>query len=433
MEFQTRLAIFAAFAVSSACAAAGVQPEDWTVHAQSTFIDQWHGDIRSPYSGPNSLDSQAESAHTWTVTAFLGRALWTGAGIYFNPETSQGSGLSGSVGVAGFPNGEATHGGAGNLVSYTTARLFLRQTFGLGGERERIDDDQNQLSGEQDVNRVTVTVGKFAASDLFDGNAYAHDPRTQFLNWSLMDNAAWDYPANAKGYTGGAAVEWNRPADTARYGFFLEPAEANGFALDYNPAKSWGQVLEWEHRYSIDGHAGTLRPLVYWNRTHMGGYAEALQAAHPDVTLSRSTRSKAGGGISWDQEITGAFGAFGRVGYSDGRAETWAFTEVDRAASGGLSWKGAGWGRADDTFAVAAAVDGLSSLHRRYLAAGGEGFIVGDGRLRYGTEDILEAYYNYQAAKWLLLTLDYQYIGNPGYNRDRGPVSVLGFRLHAEY
>jgi high affinity Mn2+ porin len=432
--FRGALPLLAALRTSGPLVAADSTlppPADWTVHAQSTLIDQAQPGFSAPYSGQNSLDRDGENAHTITATLFLGRALWPGAGLYFDPELTQGNGLSGTTGIAAFPNGEATHAG-GTAVQYGVARLFVRQTFGLGGDREAVADDQNQLAGNQDINRITVTVGKFAAADIFDGNAYAHDPRTQFLNWSLMDDTAWDYPANAKGYTGGGAIEWNGAASTWRYGILMEPAEANGPALDSHVTKAFGQVLEWERRYSVAGHAGAIRPMVYWNRANMGGYAEALQEPNPNLISTRSDRSKAGGGLSWDQELTTTLGAFARLGWNDGRAESWAFTEVDRAASAGLSWKGGNWGRDTDTLGAGVVVDGLSDLHRRYLAAGGDGFIVGDGRLNYRPEDVAETYYAWRPAPWFAITGDYQFVLHPAYNADRGPVSIFGVRMHLE-
>jgi high affinity Mn2+ porin len=405
---------------------------EWTVHFQTTLVEDIQPGFDAPYSGPLSLSSHQEDAHTITATVFLGVKVWPGGAIYFDPEATQGTGLSDTFGVAGFPNGEATHA-SGSVATYTTARLFLRQTFGFGGGTEKIDDDQNQIAGTQDVNRLTVTIGKFSAVDSFDGNAYSHDPRTQFLNWGLMDNAAWDYPANVKGYTGGATLEWNTARGTLRYGIFLEPAQANQFALDDHWGSAFGQILEYELRYELAGHHGAARPMVYWNRADMGGYAEALQEPVPDITSVRSYRSKVGAGVSWDQELNPTLGAFGRAGWDDGKSETWAFTEVDRTISAGLSAHGKSWGRPDDVVAVAGLVDGLSDLHRRYLAAGGLGIIAGDGRLNYGTENILETYYAWRLVEQVTATFDYQFIDHPAYNRDRGPVSVIGLRLHAEF
>ena len=358
---------------------------EWTLHFQTTLIEDTQPGFNAPYSGPLSLSPSQEDAHTITATVFLGAKIWQGGAIFFDPEATQGTGLSRTLGVAGFPNGEATHASS-SAATYTTARLSLRQTFGFGGGTEKIDDDQNQIAGTQDVDRLTVTIGKLSAVDSFDGNAYSHDPRTQFLNWGLMDNAAWDYPANFNGYTGGATLEWNTAHGTLRYGIFLEPAQANQSALDDHWGSAFGQVMEYELRYEASGHHGAVRPMVYWNRAHMGGYAEALQEPAPDITSVRAYRSKVGAGVSWDQELNPTLGVFGRAGWDDGKSESWAFTEVDRTVSAGLSAHGKSWGRPDDVLATAGLVDGLSDLHRRYLAAGGLGFIVGDGaaELRHG-------------------------------------------------
>lgn len=409
--------------------------EAWNVHAQSTVIEQWHGDFHAPYTGTNSLSPSREDKHTATLTIFLGRRLWPGGEIYYNPEVTQGNGLSGAVGAAGFPNGEATRAGS-TTPEYNTARLFLRQTFGLGGGAESAGADKNQLAGAQDAERLTLTLGKLSATDIFDNNSYSHDSRTQFLNWALMDNGAWDYPADTKGYTGGFTAEWRQRPRTLRWGVFMEPREANGRTLDPHVAKAWGQAVEWEERYTAGGRAGALRAIVYWNRAHMGSYAQALRtagASPPDVTLSRRYRSKAGAGLNWEQEIADGVGVFARTGCNDGHAETWAFTEIDRTLSAGLSVKGARWGRADDTWGAAVLANGLSGDHRRYLAAGGNGFIVGDGRLSYAPEEILESYYDWKPIRWLAVALDYQYVAHPAYNRARGPVSVFAVRAHVEF
>ncbi len=409
------------------------ETEAWSIHGQTTVVEQWHGAFSSAYSGLNSLQASPEDKHTATATLFLGRRLWAGAELYFDPELTQGNGLSGAVGVAGFPNGEATR--AGNKTpEYNTARLFLRQTFGLGGAREAIGADDHQLAGFQDVERLTFTIGKLSATDLFDDNTYSHDPRGQLLNWALMDNGAWDYPADTKGYTGGCTVDWKLQTRSLRWGVFLEPAEANGRALDPHWSRAHGQAFEWEERYTAGPGPGVLRALAFWNRADMGSYAQALQSTTPpDVTLTRRYRSKTGAGLDWEQQIAGDLGAFARIGFNDGRAETWAFTEIDRTASLGLSLKGRAWRRPDDTLALAAVGNGLSSVHRSYLAAGGYGFIVGDGALNYGPEKILEAVYDWKPVHWLALAGDVQLVSNPGYNRDRGPVAVFATRLHAAF
>ena len=406
--------------------------ETWSVHAQGTVIEQWHEGFGASYSGLNSLNSSREDKHTATTTIFIGRRLWPGGEIYYNPEVTQGTGLSDTVGAAGFPNGEATRAGA-KTPEYNTARLLVRQTFALGGATEATSSDQNQLAGVRPTERLTFTLGKLSAADIFDTNSYSHDSRTQFLNWALMSNGAWDFPADTKGYTGGFAAEWTQATRTLRYGAFLEPQEANGRPLDHHVNRALGYVFEWEERYTIDGHAGVLRPFVYWNRARMGSYAAAVRLAVPDVTLTRSYRSKVGAGLNWEQELAKGVGVFARAGFNDGRNETWAFTEIDRTVSAGVSVKGKCWARADDTFGLALLANGLSAEHRRYLAAGGAGFIVGDGRLAYTPEEIFETYYDWKPVAWLALAANYQFVKHPAYNRARGPVSVFAVRAHVGF
>ncbi len=405
----------------------------WSLHAQTTFIDQMHPGFNAPYSGMNSLDPEQESRHTLSLTLFLGRTIWPGAALYCDPEVTQGEGLSDTTGIAGFPNGEGSRASS-RTPQYATARLFVRQVINLGGASAKVDDDQNQVASIQDENRLTLTLGKMSATDVFDNNAYSHDARTQFLNWALVDDGAWDYPADAKGYTGGFTAEWTFSSQTLRYGIFMEPKVANELPLDDHIDKAFGQALEWEKRYSAGGRPGAFRALAFWNRAHMGLYEAALEGPQPpDVTLSREYRSKAGAGIDWEQEILDGVGAFARAGFDDGRTETWAYTEIDRSVSAGLSITGKRWSRADDTVGVAGVASGLSGDHRKYLENGGYGFIVGDGRLNYDPEEILETYYSFRAAKWLTITADYQFVENPGYNHDRGPVNVFAIRAHAEY
>jgi high affinity Mn2+ porin len=412
---------------------AAAAPAGWTFHAQTTFIEQMHPGFDAPYSGANSLDPNQEWKHTLSLTLFLGHTLWPGAAIYYDPEVTQGEGLSDTTGIAGFPNGEGSRASS-VTPAYDTARLFIRQVVNLGGTAAMADDAENQISQVQDESRLTFTVGKFSATDVFDNNSYSHDPRTQFLNWALVDDGAWDYPADGKGYTGGFTTEWTLPTRTLRYGIFMEPKVANELPLDDRIDRAYGQAFEWEERFTAGRRAGALRALVFWNRAHMGSYQAALDGpSPPDVTLSREYRSKTGAGLNGEQEVADGVGLFARAGFDDGHTETWAYTEIDRSASAGVSFNGKRWGRSDDTLGIAGVANGLSALHREYLAAGGYGFIIGDGRLNYGPEEILETYYNWTPEKWLMIALDYQFVQNPGYNRDRGPVNVFAVRLHAEY
>ncbi len=415
---------------------AGVEKDSsWSLHAQSTWIDQGHPSFTSPYEGPNSFTGDSQVERTFSFSLFLGYRLWAGTEIYYNPEVFQGHGLSNTLGIAGFPNGEAVKAAFPNL-HYNTSRLFLRQTFGLGGEKEKIEDDQNKIAGAVDVNRITLTAGKFAASDFFDDNTYSHDTRTQFLNWALWESAAWDYPADIVGYTAGFVAEWNTKNWALHYGLFMEPTISNGADLDKHLLDAHGQILQFDGRYALGDLTGMVRPFVYWNEARMGNYSDAL--AGPDIAdaliHSRAYRSKVGFGVSWDQQLTKDLGGFVRLSWDDGRTESFAFTEVDRSMAAGFSLNGYRWGRKQDTLGVAGVVNAIVSGHQAYLAAGGtEGLILGDGALSYGPEEIVETYYSWQVVKWLSLSPDFQYVAHPGYNRDRGPVPLYALRAHLEY
>jgi len=428
-------------ATTPAAAPSGVnatQPEsEWySVHAQGTVISQKHDIFPAKYTGPFDVPPHEPWRTSLTGTLFLGLRLpWTGGEIYCDPEISGGQGFGGVTGIAGFPNGEIPRVGSPEPQPYI-ARGFIRQTFGFGGEREHVDADQNQLSGFRDVNRLTVTFGRFAATDFFDNNAYSHDPRTQFENWALMSNGAWDYPADTRGYTYGLVGELNQPNWTLRYGAFAMPKSANGSTIDWELPKALGQAIEWEQRWTVREHAGVARLLGYANTAHMGNYREAILNPGPngpDVTLTRTYRAKYGFGLSADQALTKDLGLFGRLGWNDGHSESFCFTEIDRTASLGVSLHGARWHRADDVVGLAGVINGISKDHRDYLAAGGHGFLLGDGRLNYAPEQIVEAYYLAKIVDHVFFTGDFQFVNHPGYNADRGPIFLGSLRLHVEF
>ena len=408
--------------------------ERWGVHVQATTVSQWHRAFPEQYSGPNSLSSSPEFRTSLTSTLFAGARLWPGAELYVNPELAGGSGFSHTLGVAGFPNGEIYRVDTPTPKVFL-ARLFLRQTFGLGGGRERVESDQNQLAGTYDQRRFTLTLGKFSLTDLFDDNAYSHDARTQFLNWSLMDNGAWDYAADTRGYTWGVALELQQPRWALRVATVMVPQKANQMALDHHLSKAHGDNAEFEYRYAVQQHPGKLRLSTYANHAHMGSYRETIDnpALGMDITLSRQYRVKYGYGLNIEQELFPDVGAFLRIGWNDGRTETWAFTEIDQTVSFGISLKGPRWKRPEDTVGVAAAINGLSANHADYLKAGGVGFIIGDGRLSYAPEQILETYYLWKPFSRIGVTADFQFVDHPAYNRDRGPVYIAGGRLNYEF
>jgi high affinity Mn2+ porin len=408
-----------------------ISAQNWNWHVQNTGIVQYHPGFPADYSGPNSLSQANEVRETVSFDLFAGARLWKGAEAHVDGLVWQGYGLSKTLGVEGFPNGEAFRLGT-TPPNVNITRLFIRQTIGLGGEKEAVADDQLQLGGDRDVSRVTLTLGKMSAKDIFDNNAYANDARTQFMNWGLVANEAWDYPADSIGFITGFAAELNQPNWAVRYGFFQMPRNANGTSIDQHYLEAWGMVAEFEHRFTLGQKHGTLRWLAFLNQADMGSYAAAL--ANPtrpaDIEATRDYRHKFGFGLNLEQELAKDLGLFARLGWSDGRNEAWAFADVDRTASLGISLKGASWNRAEDTVGLAGLVNGISSTHADFLAAGGTGILAGDGKLTYGLEEALELYYDFQIWKTLHGTLDYQFINHPAFNRDRGPVSVFGARLH---
>lgn len=411
-------------------------PESWSLHGQATFIDQYHPAFTSPFRGRNSLDPGSRGDETFDTTLFAGVRLWDGGEAYVNPEVDQGFGLSDTIGVAGFPSGEAYKIGSATPY-FRLQRLFFRQTFDLGGDIETVNPDANQLGGSRTENNLVITAGKITVTDIFDANSYAHDPKHDFLNWSIIDSGAYDYAADSWGYSYGIAAEWNQDWWTLRLGLFdlsripNEPELVRGFG-------QYELVTEGEERHTLFGRAGKVKLLAFMNRGRMGSYNEAVEQAKaagtiPDTALVREPASRPGAAINMEQGLSDDLSAFARLSMNDGSKEAYEFTEINRSVAAGLSLKGSSWGRADDTIGAAFVINGLSTAAQRYFAAGGIGILIGDGQLlHYGTEDILETYYSAKITDWLSGGLDYQFIANPAYNRDRGPVSVFGVRLHTQ-
>lgn len=410
---------------------------NWNVHGQTTLIAQGYPSFRSPYEGRNSLPGAGRLRETWTTSAFLGLRLWEGGEVYFNPELAQGFGIGSTLGLGGFSNGEAQKGGSDH-PRFRAQRYFFRQTFGLGGEQEEVADGPLQLPGKRDIDRVTLTIGRFAIGDFFDGNSYAKDPRVDFMNWAMWASAAYDFPADLPGITRGAVVELNRKDWAVRAGFFQVPSKPNSDILTF---KTGGTAVEFEERHTIFQQPGKVRVGVFATRGITGSYRDALAAVVADPALdindftdaNRRVRSKYGFYVNLEQQVMTDVGVFARASWNDGRNEILSFTDIDRSLSGGVSVKGSHWGRPADTFGLGGALNGLSGAHRDFLAAGGIGLLIGDGRLNYGHERILETYYAFSLSKAITLTADYQFISNPAYNRDRGPVSIFTGRLHGEF
>ena len=409
--------------------------QNWLFHVQGTEIAQGQPGFHSPYQGTNSLRSDDGFKQTSSLDIYLAAHLWPGGEIYFNPEYYQGFGFANAHGIAAFPNAEAYKVGQ-KIGDILNAHLFLRQTFGLGGEQEEIAGDLLQLAERVDISRLTFTIGRLTVGDQFDTNAYAHSARTQFLNWALNDNGAFDYAADSVGIIEGATIELNQKNWALRYGWFDVPRVSNGFAKDGHFLKAWQQVLELEERYSIGEHPGKIRLLGWLERAHMGSYSDTLAdpSLMEDITRTRRYRYQYGFAVSAEQEITKDLGAFLRASWRDGHEEVWQFTDIDRSLSVGLQLKGGGWKRTNDTVGLAGIIDGLSQAHRDFLAAGGLGVLVGDGKLpNYSPEGVIEIYYDAAVIKNVHLAIDYQFVANPGYNADRGPVNVFSSRFHFQF
>lgn len=411
--------------------------ERWNAYGQFTLVAQSHTRFKSPYSGENSLYSGSSTKETADLTVFLGVRLWPGGEFYLNPEIDQGFGLSNTVGVAGFPSGEAYKVGRSQPY-FRLNRAFFRQVVDLGGAQERVNSGANALSGIRTADKIIVTVGKFSAVDVFDNNAYAHDARADFLNWSVIDAGAFDYAADAWGYTYGAALEWTRSWWTFRTGAFALSKVPNSEVLDQS-FRQYSLVGELEERHELFGHAGKVKLLAFVNRGRMARYDDAIRlgqstGAPPDVAAVRRFASRPGVALNVEQEVSPSVGLFARASVNNGTKEAFEFTEINRSLSAGASMKSNLWYRPDDTAGIAVAVNALSDAARRYFAAGGIGILIGDGKLpSYGPEQIFETYYSAKLTGAVDLAVNFQRIIHPAYNRDRGPVSIFGLRLHIEF
>ena len=411
--------------------------DNWNVHGQFTAIEQGYPAFHSPYQGTNSLTGAAQAQNTVSATAFLGFRPRDGTEIYINPELMEGFGLNDTVGIAGFPNTEAQKA-AFPMPRIDIARAYVQQTFGLGGEQETIEDGPNQLAGKKDISRITVTAGRFAVTDFFDGNTYAHDGRTSFFNWQLFCCGSYDWTMDEISYTWGAMVDLNQRNWAFRAGYFLVPTVSNVNTFDTHIPDRGEYAAELELRYSLFSQPGKLRLFGWLNRAVAGSYADALALPvtspnYPDITLTRQVRNNYGFVVNAEQAISADLGLFLRASWDAGQTEKIGWTDCDESLSAGAVLRGTSWGRPNDKIGLGGVVEGLSPEARAYFAAGGLGILIGDGQLNYRPERILEAYYAYSLSRWATLTFDYQFVANPGYNADRGPVSIFAGRLHAEF
>ncbi|HKD20628.1 MAG TPA: carbohydrate porin [Rhizomicrobium sp.] len=431
------LAAAALWAGASFADTSAPSDEEYSFHGQLTVVNQYHPAFRSPYRGTNSLDPGSRGDETVTATLSAGFRLWEGGQIYFDPEVDQGFGLSNTTGLAAFPNGQGSKVGS-STPYFRLQQVFFRQEIDLGTDPRWVDSSPNQLGMAQSDENIIITLGKFPTTAVFDTNAYAHDPSSDFLNWTLITSGAYDYAADAWGYTYGTSVEWTEGWWTLRGGFFALSRVPNGRDLqtDFTQFEVVGEA---EARQDFFGREGKIKFLAFVNRGNMGSYDDAVRLgaltnAIPDTGLVRKYRSRPGFALNIEQPVTDDLGAFLRASFNNGTLETYEFTDTNRSTAVGLSLQGTAWGRHDDTFAVAAVVNAISDSARSYFAAGGLGVLIGDGQLpHYGTENVIETYYSANVTDWLRATADYQFALHPAYNKDRGPVSIFGLRVRASF
>ena len=418
--------------------------DNFNLHGQTTFVWQGYPPFRSPYSGPNSLPAGGEGRETWDATLYLGVRLWQGAELWINPELDQGFGLGDTHGVAGFTSAEAYKVGA-DYPYAREHRAFVRQTIDLGGETVKVDADINQFAGSQTANRLVLTIGRFAVVDIFDTNKYANNPKSDFLNWSVVNAGTFDYAADAWAYSYGVAAEWYQGRWTLRGGLFdLSATPTGGISpAGYGLDPTFSQLAlvgEIEERHELWGQPGKLKITGFVNRGLAGSFQAAINLAAmtggpADINAVRTSyTSRPGVSLNLEQQVSENWGVFARAGWAGGDIEPWDFTDIDRTVSAGASINGKQWGRPDDTIGIAGVINGISAEHAAFLNAGGLGILVGDGTLPHpGPEQIFETYYSYALSSATKVTFDYQLVVNPGYNTDRGPVNVFAGRFHTAF
>ena len=415
-------------------------------HGQTTYVLQGYPAIRSPYAGINSLPGGGQGRSAGDATLFAGLKLWQGAELWVNPELDQGFGIANTHGVAGYPSAESYK--LGSSTPYARVqRYFIRQTIDLGGKTSDVDVSINHFSGTQTANNLVLTLGRFYVVDLFDTNLYANNPKSDFLNWSVINAGSFDYAGDAWGSTYGAAVEWYQNRFTLRGGVFdmsVVPAGAGNSEAGYALDPTFGQfqlVGEIEERHELWNQPGKFKVTAFLIRGRTGNFRDAIalsQATGLDVSDAlaalRTYSSLPGVNFNLEQQVTETVGVFARAGWADGNLEPWDVTDIDRTLEGGVSIAGNRWGRPNDTIGIAGVINSISSVHEAYFNAGGLGILIGDGKLpNPGLEKIIEAYYSYALSSSIKLSFDYQYIVNPGYNTDRGPVNVFGGRFHWQF
>ena len=416
-------------------------------HGQTTYINQRYNNFTSPYSGMRSLSNDKAMSYTWSGTLFLGTRVAPNTDIYFNPEVISGVPFSGLNGLGGFSNGEATKAN-GAQAKFYSARAFVRQTINQEGDKVVLENEANQITQTVSSNRVVLTGGQFSTLDIFDDSRYAKDPRVQFMNWGNMTYLAYDYAADARGYSWGLAGEWYLDHWVMRASRMLAPKSPNGRDLNWQIFNTYGDQVEVERQHYISDLPGKVSVLAYRNKMMLARFSDATSYIDQDPTARQGTQAinnvrnnmqyKTGIGIHGEQALTKDLGLYARAFTSDGHTETMSFTEADNSISVGMGMNGTTWKRPHDSVGISMMQNGLSSYRRAYLQAGGISYFIGDyanpsQTISYSPERIGEVYYNAIVIKNVLAGLNYQHIINPAYNSARGPVNILSFRIHAEF
>ncbi len=411
------------------------------ISGQANFIFQAHGPFHSPYAGPNSFQSRLQTtALSRVLTLYTGIRFARWSEFIFNAEETGGKGISQALGIAAFTNLDVVRNPSLGQNVYA-ARYFIHQTFPLTADRVEQNPNPFYLQHSLPRKRIEFTMGKMGMVDFFDNNAVGSDSHLQFTNWAIDNNGAYDYAANTRGYTVAAILSYTGPEFEARFGEALMPTVANGIDLDANLRRARSENLELVFKPELfQGLETRIRPLAYLNHANMGDYGQAIKGYQqhgdktPDITQYRHQGSlKQGFGLNLEQELPANFRAFLRTGWNEGHKESFAYTEINSTLALGVDLAGNAWHRKEDRVGTAFETGGISTQHRQYLALGGLGFILGDGRLRYGREAVSETYYTAHVISGLYMSVQLSYVNNPGYNRDRGPVVVPGVRAHMDF
>jgi hypothetical protein len=417
------------------------------IHGQTTYVNQRYKNFTSSYSGENSLNAQNSLSYTWSGTLFFGARIAPNTDIYFNPEVISGVPFSGLVGLGGFTNGEGSKA-TGAQAKFYSARAFARHTINQEGDKVVLEDQANQITQTISSNRVVLTGGQFSTLDIFDDSRYAKDPRIQFMNWGNMTYLAYDYAADARGYSWGLAGEWYLDNWVMRASRMLAPKSPNGRDLNWQIFNTYGDQVEVERQHNIASLPGKVSILAYRNKMTLARFSDATNYIDQDPNARQGTQAinnvrnsmqiKTGIGIHGEQALTKDLGIYARAFTSDGQTETMSFTEADNSISVGMGMNGTSWKRPKDTVGISMMQNGLSSYRRSYLQAGGVSYFIGDyaspsQTISYSPERIGEIYYNATVIKNVLAGFNFQHIINPAYNAARGPVNVLSFRIHAEF